>query len=163
MDHTQLKNTAFAIFGFTPAWSPNTCEDILTRVKELDTIPAVYFRAVVENMKIRGSNLRYANVILSRKYHEFIPGQLQLLQEKARVRLDSDMIEFSSALRVSKGDYRDVLEDVHVDISWLGRYWIAKMYGFDDLVTKFAKEGALGALANPFLEELYKKLQEDAK
>jgi hypothetical protein len=163
MDHTQLKNTAKAIFGFIPEWTPKTCDDIITRTVELDTIPAVYLRAVVENLKIRGCKLRYANVILSRKYEEFIPEQLQLLQDKARVRLDSDMVEFRSAMLISKGNHRDVLEDVHVDISCLGKYWISKMYGFDDLVTKFAQDAALEALANPFLEELYKKLQEDAK
>jgi hypothetical protein len=163
MEHQELKNIAFAVLGFLPEWSPKTCDQIIERVEKLNTIPAAYLGAVMENLKIPGNRIRYANVILSTRYDKFIPEQLQLLKDRARVRLDSDMVEFRSALLIHRGDYRGVLEDAHVDISCLGKYWIAKMYGYSDLVTKFAQDAALDALANPFLDEAYKNLQEDDK
>ena len=162
MDHSQLKATAAAVLGFVPGWSPRTCTAICERMEELGTIPAVYLRAVVEHMNLHGSKLRFANVILSRKWEEFIPAQLQLLKEQATVRRDSDLIEFRSALQVCDGDYREVLEDEHFNISALGRYRISKMYGLEEVAEKYERAATRDTLSNPFLAEAYDKL-EDAK
>ena len=161
MEHSQLKATANALFGFTPEWTPSTCEKLCKRLEELGTIPAVYLRTVMANLKVPGNVIRYANVILSRKWEQFIPDQLHLMEEQARVRRDSDMVEFRSALQVCRGDYRDALEDVNFDISCLGRYRIAKLYGLEEVAEKFAHAAMGDALANPFLAELYDNLQED--
>lgn len=161
MEDSQLKATAFALLGFVPEWTPSTCAALCSRIEELGTIPAVYLQAVAEHIKVPCCKVRYASVILAPKWEQFIDPQLQLMQEQAKVRLDSDMLEFRSAMMICAGDYREVLEDTHIDISSLGRYRISKMYGFLDTAEKFAHDAMCDALANPFLKKLYDKIQED--
>lgn len=161
MDYTQLMATAHAILGFVPSWSPKTCTSILERCRKLGTIPAVYIQAVVENMKVPGFKLNYASIILSEKWAKFIPDQLQLMQEQAKVRRGSDLVEFRSALLVCRGDYKEVLEDRNFDISCYGRNRISEMYGLEDVAEALEVEAAAEVLVNPFLKDAYDNIKED--
>jgi len=161
MDHPQLRATALAILGFVPEWPPSTCDALLKRCKELEVIPAVYLQAVVENIRTPAFKVRYSSVILSPKWAEFVHDQLQLMQEQAKIRCGSDLVEFRSALLVCRGDYREVLEDRNFDISCFGRNWLAKMYGLEDVATELELEATAEVLTNPFLEDAYKNIKED--
>jgi len=164
MDDTQLihlRATAHAILGFVPEWHPDLCADILKRCKELGVIPAVYLQAVVEHLRIPAFRMQLRSVVLSPKWGEFVQDQLKLMQEQAKIRCESDLVEFRSALVVCSGDYKEVLEDRNFDISCFGRNWISKMYALEDVAETLELEATAEVFANPFLKDAYDNIKED--
>jgi len=158
MDHTQLKLTAVAVWGFSPKWPSPLCDKIIARTEAAGTPPAAYFRAIATNKKVPGSVLLHENMILSLKWDQFVEDELKLMRSEANVKFDSDVVEFRSAVAICRGDRRAVLEDENFNITRFGRYRISLAYGFQDVADKYESPAFLAELANPFLTELYEKL-----
>jgi len=161
MERTQLKNTALALWGFVPEWSTKLCDEIVQRIEAAGVLPAVYLRAVATNKKVPSSHLVHRNVILSRKWDDFLNIELQQMQEEARVKFDSDKVEFRNALLVCRGDYKESLEDLHFNLTNIGRYSIALLYGLEETAEKFRVDAEIDRLRNPYLAAKYDELQED--
>jgi hypothetical protein len=162
MEYPQLKMTAAALWGFVPEWSSALCAEIMQRIEAAGTTPAVYLRTVATNKKVPSQHLAYRNVILSPKWDDFLEEELQQMQAEAKVKFDADLVEFRNAYRICRGDHRKALEDANFELTDLGRYRIALLYGFPEIAAKFEVGAKTDELANPCLVELYDKLQEDA-
>lgn len=156
----ELRLTAVALWGFVPEWTPQVQRDILERIDDLKTIPAVFLRVVGTHKNVPGHMMKLGRVMLSRKWDQHVDDELTLMKRQAKVKYDSDLVEIRSAIEIYHGDRKEALEDANFNISDLGRYRISKLYGYPTS-RELQIKAELDRLRNPFLSELYDELEGD--
>jgi len=159
MEDQQLKAAANAIWGFIPKWNADLVTKLLGRIRSLGVVPAVYFQAVNRNKKVPARKLSVENIILAKKWDEYIPDMLTILQEEARVNFECDLREYKTALKLNGYNRKAVLADTEIPLSDLFRNQVAEMYGYGEVAKAHELEATKLMLRNPFAIRPYDELR----
>jgi len=154
MDHTQLEQSATAVFGITPSWTYTTRQKILDKCDRLGYHPAVYLRAFACNVKAPATSWATANCILSDKWDVFLEDMLNFMKEEANVKVESDAVAFVSLSQL-EGSVRAALENEAAGMTATARVRYAKAYGLNDVAARWESDAYREALFNPYLPEAH--------